>query len=313
VRAKEPAPLSPRRTRNTATVFCRRPSATAGATRFGVVTAASERRSGAGSGGNISDAAPRLGPVRPARSNLIRVLGQQDVTRTRSPRSRVRVRLVRFPSSNQACARNRWESEKGVAGQEQRRGGHSDAALLLGGRRTQAGAIIRTAVSEMSSRVTAPVGLFRGQAPHPILEFFGTPWAIWMGPIGGKHRSVRVGTPATHSGATCRVGGNRGRWPAHPTHTPTCPPARYRLPVNRGAISPLSDPNPNGPTAAVCGGNIGGNRPVAALKVALRLEVGRMPLPLPTCLGLSQSVRKTSLEQLTREISGLACPGLGEA
>jgi hypothetical protein len=66
-----------------------------------------EGKSGAGSGGNISDAAPRLGPARPARLNLIRVLGQQDVTRTRSPRSRFGVRLVRFPSGNLACARGR--------------------------------------------------------------------------------------------------------------------------------------------------------------------------------------------------------------
>jgi hypothetical protein len=57
------------------------------------------------------------------------------------------VRLVRFPSGNLACARNRCESGKGVAGKEQRRGGHSDAALypeMLGRRRTQAGLIIHT-------------------------------------------------------------------------------------------------------------------------------------------------------------------------
>ena len=45
-----------------------------------------------------------LGPARPARFDLIRLLGQQDVTRTRSPRSRFGVRLVRFPSGNLACA-----------------------------------------------------------------------------------------------------------------------------------------------------------------------------------------------------------------
>jgi hypothetical protein len=66
--------------------------------------------------GDISDAAPRLGPARPARFNLIPVSGQQDVTRTRSPRSRLGVRLVRLPSGHLACARNRYESEKEVAG-----------------------------------------------------------------------------------------------------------------------------------------------------------------------------------------------------
>jgi hypothetical protein len=130
-------------------------------------------------GGNISDAAPRLGPARPARSNLIRVLGQQDVTRTRSPRSRFGVRLVRFPSGNLACARNRCESEKGVAGKEQRWGGHSDAAPypeMLGRRRTQAGEIIRTDSQRNVSRGNR-VGwaIFRGRAPHPILKFFGAP------------------------------------------------------------------------------------------------------------------------------------------
>ena len=37
-------------------------------------------------GGNISDGALRLGPARPARFNLIGVLGQSDVVHTRSPR-----------------------------------------------------------------------------------------------------------------------------------------------------------------------------------------------------------------------------------
>jgi hypothetical protein len=36
--------------------------------------------------GDISDAAPGHGPAHPARFNLIRVLGQKDVTRPRSPR-----------------------------------------------------------------------------------------------------------------------------------------------------------------------------------------------------------------------------------
>ena len=39
-----------------------------------------QKGSGAGSGENISDIAPWLDPARPARLNLIRVLGQQDVT-----------------------------------------------------------------------------------------------------------------------------------------------------------------------------------------------------------------------------------------
>ena len=62
-----------------------------------------QKGSGAGSGENISDIAPWLDPARPARLNLIRVLGQQDFTRTHSPRSRFGVRLVRFPSGNLAC------------------------------------------------------------------------------------------------------------------------------------------------------------------------------------------------------------------
>ena len=71
--------------------------------------------------GNISDAAPRLGPARPARFNLIRVSGQQDVTRPRSPRSGFGSGWFGFRGGNLACARNRRESGKGVAGKEQRR------------------------------------------------------------------------------------------------------------------------------------------------------------------------------------------------
>ena len=134
-----------------------------------------------------------------------------------------------------ACARNRCESEKGVAGKEQRRGGHSDAALyreMLGRRRTQAGAIIRTDSQRNVSRGNRAI--FRGQAPHPIFEIFATPRAIRMGPIGGKHRSVHLGSPATRSGPTIPGGGKRGRRagvrPRHTARRRVSPAAPRRSP-----------------------------------------------------------------------------------
>ena len=147
------APPSPRWTRNTATVVILRgfwvPSpphdlAQQAHHRPWVATAESERGSGAGSGGNISDAAPRLGPGTPSPAQSYARLGSKRCPSQALASSRLGVRLVGFPSGNLACARNRCESGKGVAGKEQRRGGHSDAALypeMLGRRRTQAGLI----------------------------------------------------------------------------------------------------------------------------------------------------------------------------
>ena len=110
------------------------------------------KRGGSGAGlGDISDAAPRLGPARPARFNLIRVSGQQDVTRTRSPRSRVGA--GRFGFRGRHARETVVRAREGVAGKGQHPGGNSDAALypeMLGRRRrTQFGVIIRT--DEMSS------------------------------------------------------------------------------------------------------------------------------------------------------------------
>ena len=111
--------------------------------------------------------------------------------------------------------------------------GDPDAALypeMLGRRRTQAGVIIRTDSQRNVSRGNR-VGwaIFRGQAPHPIFEIFATPRAIRMGPIGGKHRSVRVGTPATHSGATIPAGGKPS-----PVGTPYVPAQTRRLVTEDG-------------------------------------------------------------------------------
>jgi hypothetical protein len=66
---------------------------------------------------------------------------------------------------------------------------------------------------------------------QPIFEIFSAPSAIRMGPISGKHRPVRVGSPATHSGATI-PGGEKpgpGTIPATPAHRlPTADFARCR-------------------------------------------------------------------------------------
>ena len=85
-----------------------------------------QKGSGAGSGENISDIAPWLDPARPARLNLIRVLGQQDFTRTHSPRSRFGVRLVRFPSGNLACTRGRCLGGKELRRAEEAPSWHRD-------------------------------------------------------------------------------------------------------------------------------------------------------------------------------------------
>src|SRR5262249_23506469 len=47
-------------------------------------------------------------------------------------------------------------------------------------------------------------------AARRLFEIFGAPCVIRMGATGGKHRSVRVGTPAARSGATIPGGGNQG-------------------------------------------------------------------------------------------------------
>jgi hypothetical protein len=92
----------------------------------------------------------RRSQARPGTPSPVQSYTRLGSTRCHSqapPRSRFGGRLVWFPSGNLAGARNRCESEKGVARKEQRRGGHSDAALypeMLGRRRTQAGVIIRT-------------------------------------------------------------------------------------------------------------------------------------------------------------------------
>jgi len=180
------------------------------------------KRGGSGAGlGDISDAAPRLGPARPV----------QSYTRLGSTRCHSHA-LASIPRWGRpvwlprpACARNRCESEKGVAGKEQRRGGHSDAALypeMLGRRRTQAGVIIRTDSQRNVSRGNrALVGLFpAAKLPTRFLKFFGTPWAIRMGPAGGKHRPVRVGSPRR----TIPGGGKPGRRAAHTTSAAGSPP-----------------------------------------------------------------------------------------
>jgi hypothetical protein len=79
----------------------------------------------------------------------------------------------------------------GNRGKEQRRGGHSDAALypeMLGRRRTQAGVIIRTDSQRNVSRGNrALVGLFpAAKLPTRFLKFFGTPRAIGWGPIAAN-------------------------------------------------------------------------------------------------------------------------------
>jgi hypothetical protein len=53
-----------------------------------------------------------------------------------------------------------------------------------------------------------------------------------MGPIGGKHRSVRIGSPAARSGATIPGGGNR----AAGLPTLPRPPAPHRTLVGRSSI-----------------------------------------------------------------------------
>jgi len=85
---------------------------------------------------------------------------------------------------------------------------------MLGRRRTQAGVIIRTDSQRNVSRGNR-VGwaIFRGQASHPIFEIFCHPWAIRMGSNSGKHRPVRIGSPAPRSGATIPGGGKPGPWP----------------------------------------------------------------------------------------------------
>ena len=82
---------------------------------------------------------------------------------------------------------------------------------MLGRRRTQAGVIIRTDSQRNVSRGNR-VGwaIFRGQASHPIFEIFCHPWAIRMGPNSGKHRPVRIGSPAPRSGATIPGEGKPG-------------------------------------------------------------------------------------------------------
>ena len=84
-----------------------------------------------------------------ARLNLIRVLDQQDVTRTRSSRDPTSG-LVRFPRGSRARGRGCCEDGKGSCREGAAPdlvGGNPDAALypeMLGRRRTQAGVIVHT-------------------------------------------------------------------------------------------------------------------------------------------------------------------------
>ena len=82
-------------------------------------------------------------------------------------------------------------------------------------------------VAEASEPPTADV--WWNRTGYPIFESFGAPRAIRMGPIGGKHRSVRVGTPATHSGATIPAGGKPS-----PVGTPYVPAQTRRLVTEDG-------------------------------------------------------------------------------
>ena len=172
-----------------------------------------QKGSGAGSGENISDIAPWLDPARPARLNLIRVLGQQDFTRTHSPRSRFGVRLVRFPSGNLACretvVRARRELQaRSSAGQDIPTPLCTPEAWE---EENQAGVIIRTDSQRNVSRGNRVCwAIFRGQALHPIFEIFRHPLGHPDETLRCKHRSVRVGSPAARSGATIPGWGETG-------------------------------------------------------------------------------------------------------
>ena len=85
-------------------------------------------------------------------------------------------------------------------------GGNPNAALypeMLGRRRTQAGVIIRTDSQRNVSRDNR-VGwaISRGQAPQSISRIFRHPSGHPDGTHRCQHRSVRVGSPAAHYGAT---------------------------------------------------------------------------------------------------------------
>jgi hypothetical protein len=98
----------------------------------------------------------------------------------------------------------------------------------LGERQTQ-GLILRAACQRNVRRANhahrrpaslpGPAALFStpfaARFSSRFLKFSGAPRAIRMGPVGGKHRSVRVGAPWRRAGPTCRGGGKRGRrrWP----------------------------------------------------------------------------------------------------
>jgi len=129
------------------------------------------KRGGSGAGlGDISDAAPRLGPARPARFNLIRVSGQQDVTRTRSPRSRVGAGRFGFRGrhARETVVRARRELQGRSSAGEGIPTPLCTARCLGGGEPKLARSYART-VSEMSAVGTAL--FFAAKLPTRFLKF----------------------------------------------------------------------------------------------------------------------------------------------
>jgi len=118
----------------------------------------------------------------------------------------------------------------GNRGKEQRRGGHSDAALypeMLGRRRTQAGVIIRTDSQRNVSRGNRLVRIFpAAQGPHPISEIFRHPLGHPNGTRRWQHGPVFVGSPAVRLGPIPGGGGKPGPWGRYVRYPG--PPAPHR-------------------------------------------------------------------------------------
>jgi hypothetical protein len=91
---------------------------------------AAERRKRRRVGGITSDAAPRFSPARPARFNLICVLGHQGVTRAGPAVQRRLVRAIPLAVDANVARQGKFRRERGR--KSSARGGHPGAALHTG-------------------------------------------------------------------------------------------------------------------------------------------------------------------------------------